>query len=597
MIRKAAILIAALGSAACTHLETRPTGEVSSVAPGETSTSGAQRGLSYALPMVQYDLKITRALEECPTAVRPWPKFTAKVAAVQKYVAGERFEVDYQALSSIMKSTSFNVTYHDTGTLKSINSSAKDKTGAVAADVARIGLAIASVAMPGVAVPGLAAAGSLDVFSAIMDPNKALPPPQAPEGVLACTKPAEAAVAELVDATNRIKSLTRETAVLAQRITRVSDMVALKVMTADDLKEMAEVAKALLKKEEELNEAKDRLALAQENTSVSEELGWPNVANGADAHTGILLPGSASTEKLSSLFEVRRQDGTSRSLAEQQDVAVPCGLAIGRRPAAGCLAALTSLKAGLVPLAQNSMEKPRSSGFGNDLDALLQSQLRQTGSRRISGVVRPTEKKWAKGVFVREPVEARLVLCLPPGEPGQGGCGVPETTVLNDKAVVAPQLGRLRLLPFTNGPFEDNSLELVIRSNGLIETFKYGAESSASNASSNLATIAEKIDEKIEKMEEERRSDIKYARETQSWVRTEAAAVRADELAKLNTQVDETKKQLELLQAQASLSGAGSSIQLAAEQARLDAELKSLQTQVAKLKAANELALLSVPAS
>jgi uncharacterized protein YacL (UPF0231 family) len=112
--------------------------------------------------------------------------------------------------------------------------------------------------------------------------------------------------------------------------------------------------------------------------------------------------------------------------------------------------------------------------------------------------------------------------------------------------------------------------------------------------------MAEKVDAGLEKLEQEQRDDVKYARDTRTYLRTEAAAVRADaaaaradEIAQLTAKVDTAKKQLEMLQANFALAGAETSIHLAAEQARADAEVKELQSRIAKLKAANELASLS----
>ena len=586
-IRAAAAAILATAGTACTHLETRPSAEVTSIDPGQSATQGAQTGLSYALPMVQYDLKITRALEECPTAERPWPRFTAKVEATQRYVAGERFEVDYQALSSIMKSTTFNVAYHESGTLKSINSTAKDKTGDVLSDVARIGLAVGSIAMPGVGAPSI-------YKSTVASRDPVGIPTLRAEGVLACTDEAERAVAELSAATANVKQLTRETAELTQQLTRVVELVGLKLLTEKDRDEWAPIARRLLSTEEQLRAARQGLADAQEKLSATEARSWPNAADAPEAHAGFLHPDETSLQKFQGLLEVRRPDGTNGGAGSL----VPCGAANDLRPAKGCIEAVSTLSAALVPLAGSAQRSSVLWGQSVFWDAFFnRAAPQQTQDKKRSGIVKTTDKRWAKGIYVREPVEARLVICLPGGEPRLGGCSAPQTTVLSDKPVVAPQLGRLRLLPFTNGPFEDNSLQLAIRSNGLIETFQYGEESSASRASSSLATIAEKVDTSLEKMETERRDDIKYARDTQAWMRTEAAAIRVEELAKLTYQIDEKNKQLELLKSQAALAGAGASIQMAAEQAKLEAEVKELQSQVAKIKLANELAELAAAKS
>jgi hypothetical protein len=592
--RNFALLVAGMAISACTHLETRPTGEIASVEPGRSYREGAQRGLSYALPMLQYDLEITRSLEECPTAERPWPKITAKVAAAHTYVAGERFEVDYQSLSSIMKSTSFDVGYHETGTLKSINTTAKDKTGPLVADVARIGLAVASVAS-GIQVPANIGAGGQ--FAALFNKlnSSKINPERASSLSLACSQEAITRLAALKEATSKVKTLNVEVDALVKRFERFTSLAALKITTAEDNKEIAAAARSLIDKEQELLAARAALAAAQDALSVTEERTWPAASNNLAAHQGLLAPDAASVSKLWSLFEVKVDNAAPLSADEQKQAPVACGARREMRSARDCIADIGTLKVALMPVTGENGVSASSGDALKDMEAALNRAVEEQGKnsgQRISRTVKSGDRKWAKGVFIREPAQARLVVCLAPARPGIGGCNMEGATVLNDKIVVAPQFGRLRLLPFTNGPFEDNALKLSLRPNGLIEAFTYGQESSASAVASNLASVAEKAEATIEKMEEERRSDIKYARETQTWNRTEAAAARAEELAILTSQIDQTKKQLELLRAQADLAGAAASIQLAAEVARLEGELKSLQAQVAKVKAARELETL-----
>ena len=94
----------------CTHLATLP--EVRTA-----RSSDALVGLPYALPMLQYTMKVKRVLDGCPkeftikigskasdsvTLFDPALKFGIKLEATPGYVPGERYVVDYDALSSVL---------------------------------------------------------------------------------------------------------------------------------------------------------------------------------------------------------------------------------------------------------------------------------------------------------------------------------------------------------------------------------------------------------------------------------------------------------------------------------------------------------------
>ena len=76
-----------------------------------------------------------------------------------------------------------------------------------------------------------------------------------------------------------------------------------------------------------------------------------------------------------------------------------------------------------------------------------------------------------EGLLFREPVAARLVICEVAEVRNcqlNGASGV-----VVSSAVMAPQLGQLRLLPFRNGVFQHNELKAVFRENGSLASFSY----------------------------------------------------------------------------------------------------------------------------
>ncbi|HYI64729.1 MAG TPA: hypothetical protein VEW71_07575 [Allosphingosinicella sp.] len=569
-----AMLVAA-SCTACTHLQTNPTGDVPSVAAGAPAGAGAQRGLSYPLPMVQYNLKITRMLESCPLGTAP-ARFRVKVEASERHVAGERFEVDYQAMSSIMKTTGFDISYHESGTIKTINATAQDQTGTVLTNIARIGLSVASAAAgspAGLRVAPFSNERAAE-FSAMGINRRSSE--HVPQITLHCTPAAEAALLELSTKTEEVTALTRDIEQLVSDITRLSAVASLEVMSELDKAELSEKTHALMRKEATLRTHLARIAELQAMLSATEELAWPDQAGDIPAHQGFRAPTNASLEKLAKLFEIHVDGVRMNPQPDMRQAQVLCGADENPMPAALCLSRIGSLNLALIA----TVAEPAHPTTTDD-------------PRLNSAVVPHGDRRWARGIFVREPVEARLVICRAPASPDRMGCDDQSRPVLLDEPVIAPQLGRLRFLPFRSRPFEDNHIQLSVRANGFIEQFSYGEESSAAAASGALADIAERTQTALEAMETERRSDIQFVRDSRTYERNEIAAGRAEEVAQLTHQVNLLKGQSDVLAAQLALAAANETTQYAAEKARIDAEVQLLQSRIARLKAANEMAAMN----
>ncbi|WP_157783581.1 hypothetical protein, partial [Rhizorhabdus wittichii] len=146
----------ALATSGCTHLAVEPDRLVTK------STSHALPGATYSLPMLQYDLTVTRTLSACPdlfkingragsAANEYWSddlSIDLAATAVPNQISGERYRINYSKLDSWMKTTSFTIEYQPGGgdLLKSVNVAVDDRTGEVAGNVVKAGIAIAGVA-------------------------------------------------------------------------------------------------------------------------------------------------------------------------------------------------------------------------------------------------------------------------------------------------------------------------------------------------------------------------------------------------------------------------------------------------------------------
>jgi hypothetical protein len=151
-----------------------------------TKDSGdALVGVSYALPMAQYDITLTRALSACPEGISATLlgeeiyvptkglKFSRKAEAKISYGAGERYTVDYRALQSWIKISGFSFGVYPNGTLKTINASADDQTGEVVKNVAKIGLTVAALSARSPVAPGVLGALSSDANTAQIESDQA----------------------------------------------------------------------------------------------------------------------------------------------------------------------------------------------------------------------------------------------------------------------------------------------------------------------------------------------------------------------------------------------------------------------------------------
>lgn len=109
----------------CATIETLPDREFTA------NRTQALEGATYALPVLQYELKIDRTLTKCPSIkngeYRP-PEFTLSVEAEGRYVAGERYRIAYTKLAGPLNTSDFVLKLYGNGTLKSVGLTGEDKT-------------------------------------------------------------------------------------------------------------------------------------------------------------------------------------------------------------------------------------------------------------------------------------------------------------------------------------------------------------------------------------------------------------------------------------------------------------------------------------
>jgi hypothetical protein len=527
-----AILIAAVGillPGCTTYLSTSPGLRASA------ERKDALKGVPYSLPMLQYEIALTRTLSSCPNdAAKTELVYSVKADATARYVGGESYEVDYATLSSPLKSSSFAMEFHDrTGTLKSINASATDHTADIIKDVVKTGLSIASVGA-GVGKASLESSPKVTY--------------------LQCTPEAAGKLAEFKANAARIEKLTDSVDLLTRQITSLTQLAALKIISAKDKRLLAEKMAGQNWAMREIARLSAANADIEKALSAKQTLFWPRRFDETQA---VLPPSEASLAKLAALV---------RTSAQSTDVTPCAGEEDGPE---ACLATQLSLGA-MLETAETSLP---DCGSPAQPDGCM---------RRLTSpspfLIDARDGAPDRGVFIRQPAEGRLRLVA--ADPAGGN-----QPVLEKPVTQAPQLGQLRFLPFVNKAFQNNALVLLVRENGAIEKVEYSDKDAiAKTISGTVADVAGQIDTALEKREEERRSDAKYARE-------QASNSRADQIADIQFEIDQLTKQKELLTAQTPNPNAA----VEAETKRINTELALLNARIAQLKAEAEFAALTVP--
>jgi len=140
-----------------------------------------------------------------------------------------------------------------------------------------------------------------------------------------------------------------------------------------------------------------------------------------------------------------------------------------------------------------------------------------------------------KGIFIREPVLARLVLC----DRDKACANTKVKPIFEGSMVMAPQKGQLRFLQFSNGPFQNNVLGVSLRLDGGIEKMQYSEKSAVmAGALASISASASKVDAYLKAQEAARDKAEADAKAEIAANRAEAKAIRDDQLSQLQFQRD-----------------------------------------------------------
>ena len=458
----------------------------------DATTSDSNRaltGVPYSLPMLQYELKVTRTLAQCidPATKAPAMKFAVEATATPHYVSGETYVIDYRKLAGFTKVTAFSIEYQDSSNLlKSINASAEDKSVEIAGNVVKAAVGIASLAS-GIPLPSKAP-----------DKNGVVKV----DGMLTCAPTSQGlldavtlAAADVKTKSDALKKATTSVDELATRLAALSDTDKTELTKRVGL--MNDATKTLATAQSTLEKAKDEI-------SVVTTIRWPRQFDKVDE---ILEPDGVDLAKLVKLVTWTAAAAGPNLTENGCDTASEASTCIKRK--LSVFAKLDRLSP--VPTVEAKKEKGKPSR------------------------VQDASEMAAKGVFVRPPVYGRLLIC---GEVEQQDCGDdgPRLLLRADDAAI-PQMGTLRFLPFTNGVAENNSLAVTLATSGDLTKVEYKTlKAPGETISAGLVTAINDIRGFSDGKTAKATADAKSAQDAIVAGRTEA-------LASIQAQIDVLQKQ------------------------------------------------------
>ncbi|PMX27611.1 MULTISPECIES: ABC transporter C-terminal domain-containing protein [unclassified Pseudomonas] len=507
-----------------TRLDVKPDGEGDYVNKG----GKARIGVEYGLPMVQFNLAVTRTLVKCQdergqTDIR----FSTQVAAEPHYVVGERFVVDYESLSSWSKIAGLDLQTYDNGTLKSINASAEDQSAAIIGDVVKVGIGVASL------------------VSKVPFGVQQLAPEQ--PGEWRCSEQTKRKLDAVTIAKDALEETTKKLVQTTDTVTRLESLAILNALSEGDKTVLAQTKAQQSELTKQVAAVDKALARLLTYVSVKEERVWPEKVGSTQLNAD---PLPANAKFLKDLFEKTpsntetqgAEGGTATTQASKENKSDQPGTAVAGSKKDVFLEKLMAsfqLRGELVPLLEPSTQSPGSTSYPG-----------------------PNKEDKRTGLYYRTPIPAQLLICR---VVSSQGCIVdddlPKAFRVN---VMAPQLAPLRVLPMTNGMFQNNALSATFRENGSLATFKY--EDKAARGKVLSETVAASMD-----------SVLAYRDARQAHKASEKAAKQQAGLDELDADIARLEKQKKIAALNAELEG--SAQDTAVETARLNARIALLEAQ------------------
>jgi hypothetical protein len=489
----------------------------------------ALTGVPYSLPMLQYDLAITRSLAQCvdPLTQQPHVRFTMTVEATPHYPAGETYVIDYRKLAGWTKITALTIEFQENSNiLKSVNASAEDRTGAIIGNSVKSALGIASIiggipAVPG-AAPGNGSAGMMICV-------------EGDKGGQAKLDAVTLATDDVTAKTGKLRALTEAVDSLSARQSALSDSD-----RADLTKKVTE-QRAAIKALAKSNEA---LAEANLEVGYTVKTSWPRSLNETDKRFPANGPGLA---RIASLIAWKASDGSANAKDNRCD---------DQAKLAECIAHKLKASAML-------------SSSSEDTRKTADETFKDRPTVQVAGVL-------VDGLLVRPPIRGRLLVCAAT----DAGCaeGMDQLVFRSDDVAI-PQLGSLRFLPFRNEAFQNNALILLVTPSGELAKVEYkNIKAQGEELSATVLGAVNDLRGFMDARTKQQGAEEKAAHDA-------LAGERADEIGAIQFEIDKGKKQKELIEATTPTADNSGIVSLQAQTAEINARVALLQAQLAERQA------------
>jgi hypothetical protein len=539
-------------------LETRPNRSF-------TAPEGALRGVSYALPKVRYEVKLSRTLTECPDGLvdgKPTAlKFGVSATATPTMVAGESYTIYFDKLPGWLRTANFEIKHYPNGTLKSVGAGAEDKTGEVLNSLAKTAFSIASVV-------GLSSGDTPTT-------------PSVPAMIVRCTDVAALLVKETRQIDTDLKTATDLLAGYEQDAERLRAAGAARLIDAAGKKRFLDLFDDIKKVEADIARLKKRQGELGKELGVTEDIVWNGGVTAPDyAKPYPLSP--AQRSKLAKLLVIAAPPaGYPQDDAEAKRQALMKACYNSDANIDNCLNQQLAVRSGVY--LERDLLKCGEDG-ADDVECGV--EIAATDPRYQAA----RDNVPDSGIFIREPMVGRLLFCresllassapapAAPQGPQAGGQGsqggtqtgtnggsgatgtrggtlegqgqaqapqrqvaaqpaTPVCTVAQNEVKIAagdfPQFGQLRYFPLRVGTFQAREMALSLTETGRLESFTYkSTKAPAQGLAGTAADIAGQYDAYREKRETERRDDVK--------------AERAEEIAAIQQDIDRITKAAEL---------------------------------------------------
>jgi hypothetical protein len=527
-----------------------------------TDLAEALPGVSYALPKVRYEVKLTRMFAECPGRVRDGKptalKFAVSVEATPSYVAGEAYTVDYEKLPGFLRTGNFDIKWWPNGTLKSIGAGAEDKTAETIGSIVKTAISVASVV-------GLSGGEEEEI---IISP---------PDRLVLCKPQTESLIDSAYKTASDLKTHTATLERLEKESERMKLAGAARLLDPWSRRRFLGLFDDIVREEGTIAALKAKQEDLAGKLGATDTIIWNGGATAADYEIAYPLEGPGLA-KLARLLDVGPMN-FARYPTDENEKKRRSKMTACYGPNAGvasCLAQQLNLKSG-IDLDRDGTKCGATHADADECWFELPKATRYTQKAR--------DNRADAGIFVREPMTGRLLFCRQvmlgtaapaPGEASHGtgttttttaaqpasaqagmqtngsgsnggttagsgstgtleggGLGTPsqqpgeppaDTAAAagsrcdadRDEAKIAPsdfpQFGQLRFLPLSVGPFEARELSVSLTESGKLEGFTYKSTKAPGQAMAGaIGDVASQVDAALEKRETERRDDAKYA--------------------------------------------------------------------------------------